>query len=148
MAITLAVMSFDGVSLLLPQAGVGTVEMASSVEQGQTDAPGAVGRLKSGGREWATFVLASDFSRQASQPDHYKFCVGINDENQNEAFAIACEQVGTVNIENENQLQAVEACMRTDDCPIEALMLKDNQLMLMSDVETMRRFLIPEVREV
>lgn len=140
--INLAVISFDGVHLLLPQEDVATIEVTKNILD-QSDAPEAFGTLKSSGREWPVFALTSGFKRQLECPSSYKFCVGINHDTQAEAFSIACEEVSTLKIENASELKSVQPCMRTSECPIEALIFKDNQLMLVSNVETMRQFLMP-----
>lgn len=145
--VNLAVLSFDGVHLLLPQHEVATIEVVNSIID-ENDTPGAFGTLKSAGREWPVFALTSDFEKQLECPSNYKFCVGINYEKQAEAFSIACEEVSTLKIENASDLKSVQACMRTPECPIEALVLKDDQLMLMSHVATMRQFLMSEVAGV
>ena len=141
--VNLAVLSFDGVNLLLPQHEVATIEVVNSIID-ENDTPGAFGTLKSAGREWPVFALTSDFEKQLECPSNYKFCVGINYVKQAEAFSIACEEVNTLKIENASELKSVHTCMRTPECPIEALVLKDGQLLLMSDVATMRRYLMPE----
>lgn len=141
-------MSFDGISLLLPQSNVATIEVANSVVKDDAiDSAGTAGKLNSGGREWPVFALTSDFSKKTEFPSHYKFCVAMHDADQNAAFAIACEQVSTVNIEDTGQLSQVQPCMKSGDCPIDALMLRDNQMLLVSNIDSMQQFLIPEVTE-
>ena len=133
-------MSFDGIHLLLPQRSVATVEMADSIGA-EIEISGSIGSLNSGGQKWPVFVLTSDFKTRPDRPGTYKFCVGINHDNQ-EAFSIACEEVGTLSVENVSDLKPVEPCMRTSSCPIDALMLKDNKLMLVGNIETMQQFLM------
>lgn len=137
----LAVLSFDGVYLLLPQQEVTTIEVANNILD-EGDAPGALGTVKSGGREWPVFALTSELKKRLERPPDYKFCVCINGAAEAEAFSIACEEVSTLKIEKSSELKAVQPCMRTSDCPIEALMLKDNQLMLVSNVKTMQKYLM------
>jgi hypothetical protein len=137
----LAVLSFDGVYLLLPQQEVSTIEVANNILD-EGDAPGALGIVKSGSREWPVFALTSELKKRLERPPSYKFCVCINDVAQAQAFSIACEEVNTLEIEKTSELKAVQPCMRTLDCPVEALMLKDNQLMLVSNVETMQKYLM------
>ena len=138
----LAVMSFDGVHLLLPQQGVATIEVAKSIED-EVSVAGSIGTLNSGGREWPVFALTADFKTRLECPSSYKFCVGF-DRDDREAFSIACEEVSTLSVDYIDQLKRVQTCMRTPDCPIESLLLRDNELMLVSGIETMHRFLVPE----
>ena len=138
-----AVMSFDGVHLLLPQPGVAVIEVAKSIGN-EVNVAGSAGTLSSGGREWPVFALTADFETRLECPPSYKYCVGF-DRDDREAFSIACEEVSTLSIDDIDQLKAVHTCMRTSDCPIESLLLKDSNLMLISEIETMHRFLVTEV---
>jgi hypothetical protein len=135
----LAVISFDGVHLLLPQRAVASVEMTSSIIS--NDSPGeSIGQLKTTSGEWPAYALQADFKACNQCPARYRYCVAINQDNR-EAFSIACEEVSSITIENEDELRPLQTCMRTSDSPIEAVMLKGNKLMLVSNVETMQRFL-------
>jgi hypothetical protein len=144
--INLAVISFDGVHLLLPQQEVATIEVVNSIDD-ESNAPGALGTMKSSGREWPVFALTSDFGKQLECPSNYKYCVGIHYEKQASAYSIACEEVSTLKIENAAELKSVRPCMQTSNCPIESLIFRDDRLMLVSNGETMRQFLISEVAE-
>ncbi len=135
-------MSFDGVHLLLPQQDVATIEVVKSMG-GEVGVAGSIGILKSGGREWPVFALTADFKPRLECPASYRFCVCFNRDDR-EAFSIACEEVSTYSVDNTDQLKRVQTCMRTSDCPIESLLLKDNELMLVSGMETMHQFLVPE----
>ena len=140
--VNLAVISFDGVHLLLPQKEVGTIEVVNNILE-ESDTPGAFGTLKSGGREWSVFALSSYFEKKQECPPDYKYCVGINYEEQAGAYSLVCEEVSTLKIENASELKSLQPCMKSSDCPIESLVLKNNRLMLVSNVEMMRQFLIP-----
>ena len=139
----LAVMSFDGTHLLLPQQTVTTIEVASSIDS-EVDTPGALGRLKSGGHEWPVFALTTDLKTRSERPSSYRFCVAFNRDDGG-AFAIACEQVSALAVDNMNQIKPLHSCMRTSGCPVEWLLLKDHQLMFISGVEAMHEFLMPEI---
>ena len=64
--INLAVVDFDSVQLLFPQGGIATIEMIENMEV-ETDAVGAIGRLRSAGREWPVFALDADLSRRSER---------------------------------------------------------------------------------
>ena len=139
----LAMLSFDGVHLLLPQADVVTVEAQTSLDSA-TSVAGAMGTLKAGGEQWPAYALDGEFKFYAACPPNYKFCVAINCKDK-AAFAIACEEVGSISITNDNELRPLHACMRMPDSPIEALLLRDGRLLLLSDVEAMRQYLSLEI---
>lgn len=138
----LALISFDGVHLLLPQTGVATVETVGNVEPASA-ANGTIGMLSAAGGKWPVYALTADFRPRADCPSSYKYCVAFNADSHT-GFSLACEQVGTVSVADESELQPLQACMRSADNPIESLLLKDNVLMLVSDAESMSRYLMPE----
>ena len=144
--INLAVMSFDGVHLLLPQQDVATIEVATGIGD-EVDAAGSIGTMNSGGQKWPVFVLTSDLKTRPDRPETYKFCVGFNHDDQ-EAFSIACEEVSALSVENASDLKPVHACMRVSNCLVKSLLLKDSNMMLVSDIELMHQFLMPKVAEV
>ena len=139
----LAVMSFDGIHLLLPQQSVATIEVANSIAD-EVDTPGALGTLKSSAGEWPVFALTAGFKAQYERPSTYRYCVGFNRDDK-EAFSLACEEVSTLSVDNINQFKPLHECMRTSDCPLESLLLKDNKLMLVSGIETIYQFLVPGI---
>ena len=138
----LALISFDGVHLLLPQGGVATIETTASVETGIT-ADGAIGTLRAAGGEWPAYALTSNFRPHSECPPSYKYCVAINREN-GAAFSLLCEQISTITVADETEFEPLEACMRNANNPIDSLLLKDDKLMLVSDAESMSQFLLPE----
>ena len=138
----LALISFDGVNLLLPQEGIATIETAINVGQGASVA-GAIGTLKSAGGEWPAFALRADFKPHFERPASYKYCVAVNHDNQ-AAFSLLCEEVGTVAVDDSGDLQPLQACMRSAGNPIESVVLKDGRLMLVSGIESMQHYLAPE----
>ena len=112
----LALISFDGVDLLLPQDGIATIETSINVEQG-TSVAGAVGTLKSPAGEWPAFALSADFRPNGERPESYKYCVAVNHDKQ-AAFSLLCEEVGTVSVDDADELQPLQACMRAAGNPI------------------------------
>jgi len=138
----LALISFDGVHLLLPQVGVATIETASNIEP-VVNAAGAIGTLRTAGGEWPVYALASDFKPRLECPPSYKYCIAINRDGK-AAFSLVCEQVGSISVADEDGLEPLQACMRSAGNPIDALLLKDDKLMLVSDAESMSQYLLPE----
>ena len=139
----LAVMSFDGTHLLLPQQGVQTIEVIGSMNR-HTDTPGVIGVLKLADREWPAFALTANFKPYPDFPESYKFCVAFNLDSE-AAFTIICEEVSTVTVVDVDEIKPLQTCMRTPGNPIEALLLRDNKLMMVSDIETMQQFLLRDV---
>lgn len=137
------VISFDGRQLLLPQETVGTIEAIGNLEATDTEVVNAIGVMQSAGFEWPVFALNQDFAALSERPGAYKYGVGINQDNE-AAFAIACEEVSTVSIENDSELKPVQECMRLASNPVEYLLLRDHKLMLVSSAEKMLQFFIPE----
>ena len=77
----LAVINFDTVALLIPQSAVATIEMLDSMEA-DAGTKGAVGRLRSGGREWPVYVLNADLIRRRQCMASNKYCVAFEIDRQ------------------------------------------------------------------
>jgi len=138
----LAILSFEGAHLLLPQECVAAIEMTSSIDPG-TSVPSTIGILKTGEGEWPAYALSAAFEPYAECPANYQVCVAINRKDE-VAFSIACEEIGKISIAADGELKTLQACMRMPDSPIESLLLRDGRLLLISDAEAMLRYLTLE----
>jgi hypothetical protein len=140
--INLAVISFDTVQLLIPQESVATIEMIENLET-EPDASGAIGRLRSGGREWPVYALNDDLSQRNECSPTSKYCIAFDVDGQ-PAFSIACDQVSALTVNSTDQIKPLQSFMRNPNSPIEALLLQDGQLMLVSQVDAMHQYLNTE----
>ena len=89
------------------------------------------------------FALGADFKPHGNRPDSYKYCVAVNHENQ-AAFSLLCEEVGTVEVADSDELRPLQACMRTAGNPIESVILKDGRLMLVGGIASLQHYLAAE----
>ena len=138
---SLAMMSFDGIRLLLPQPQVATIEMSASIE---AEAGEGIGCLRLGPGSWPVFALDAEFRRYRECPAHYRYCVAFNLDNR-PVFALACEEVTTIDTGDEFETDPLQPCMRSASNPIRALQVRDGELLLVSDVGAMERFLTLEI---
>ena len=141
--INLAVVNFESVCVLFPQGGIATIEMIDNMESA-ADVVGAIGRLRSGGREWPVYALDADLNRRSVSTVSNKYCVAFDIDGQ-PAFSLACDQVSSLTLESTDQIKPLQSCMRDTKNPVEALLLQDDRLMLMSQVEVMHRFLAADL---
>ena len=141
--INLAVINFDTIELLIPQGAIATIEMIDSMEA-DAGTGGAVGRLRSGGREWPVYALSADLSRRTECMASNKYCVAVDIDGQ-PAFSIACDAVSSLTLDSADQIKPLQRFMRNQGSPIEALLFKDDRLMLVSRAESMQRFLDAEL---
>jgi len=141
--VNLAIISFDGIHLLLPQQAVATIELVSNIEK-DSDRPESIGTLNSGNRSWPAYALTSQLEKLADCPPIYKFCVAIT-HNDEDAFSIACEEVSTITVNQKNELKPIQSCMQISQNPVTHLLLKDNRFMLVSETDAMHHFLTSEV---
>ena len=141
--INLAVIGFENVQLLFPQGGIATIEMIENMEI-ETEVTGAVGRLRTGGREWPVFSLDADLSRRSERSASNKYCVAFDIDGQ-PAFSIACDQVSSMTLDSPDQIKPLQGFMRNANNPIEAMLLQDDRLMLVSQVDSMHRFLVTDL---
>ena len=141
--LNLAVIGFDTVQLLIPQSGIATIEMIETLEFSD-GATGAVGSLRAGGREYPVYALDANFELLNECTAAHKYCVAFDMDDQ-PAFALACDEVSSLALSSADEVKPLQACMRNQDIPVEAMMLKEGRLMLVSRIESMSRFLALEV---
>jgi hypothetical protein len=141
--IHLAVIGFEDVQLLFPQSGIATIEMIENMEA-ESEAAGAIGRLRSAGREWPVYALDADLNRRSECPASSKYCVAFNVDGQ-PAFSIACDQVSSMTLQSPDQIKPLQGFMRNANNPIEGLLLQDDRVMLVSQVDSMHRFLATDL---
>lgn len=134
-----AVLQFDGVCLLLPQANLAAIEPVSNCEAGSA-VPGALATLKSNAAEWPVFALDADSRPRAELPPGYPVCVAFSGA-AGPAYAIACEQVGQLSIDRERELIPLRDCMRLPGGPIESLSLYQGRLLQLADVAALSAYL-------
>jgi hypothetical protein len=134
-----AILSFDGINLLVPQANVVTIEMSSSFER-RAQQNGALGNLSMGNVEWPVFALDAKFNSLVECPKNYRYCVAVS-INGAAAFSLACEEVGAVVVESEDVFDALQDCMRAPASPIESLLYRDERLLLRVNVDRMANYL-------
>jgi hypothetical protein len=144
--INLAVIDFDGVCVLFPQGGIATIEMIENMEV-ETDVVGAIGRLRSAGREWPVYALDANLGRRSERSVSNKYCVAFDIDGQ-PAFSIACDQVSSMTLKSPDQIKPLQDFMRNANNPVEALVLLDDRLMLVSQVDSMHRFLATDLAGV
>lgn len=138
-----ALLSFDGVCLLLPQANVVTIEMSSSFDR-QAQGNESLGKLSLGNQEWPVYAIDAQFNSLGECPQHYRYCVAVGIDGA-AVFSLACEQVGAIVVESEDDFEPLPDCMRTPMNPIESLLYREQKLMLKLNVERMANYLSPEV---
>lgn len=137
--LNLAVIGFDSRQLLIPQDGVATIEMIDMMEL-DTAQPAALGCLRAGGLEYPVFALDANFDLLESITPNHKYCVAFNLDDQ-PAFALACESVSSLNLDGGDEIKPLQACMRNPGNPVDALLLRDDELMLVSRIQSMLSFL-------
>ena len=141
--INLAVIEFENLQLLFPQSGVATIEMIEYMEV-ETDAGVAIGRLRAAGREWPVYSLNADLGRRSERSATNKYCVAFDIDGQ-PAFCITCDQVSSLTLHSPDQIKPLPGFMRNANNPIEAMLLQDERLMLVSQVDSMHRYLAADL---
>ena len=100
--------------------------------------------LRVGSLQWPVHALDARFRPCAVIPGEYKFCVAVNYPDR-PAFALLCEEVGSVIVDDDSRMEPVQECMLTAANPIRSLLYRDGRMMLISDVDGMHAFLAPEL---
>ena len=137
--LNMAVIGFGSAQLLIPQEGVATIELIEMMEAGAEQA-NAVGSLRAGGFGYSVFALDEHFALLNKTDASHKYCVAFN-LNDQPAFALACESVSSLTLDAADEIKPLQACMRNPGNPVDALLLRDDELMLVSRIQSMHGFL-------
>ena len=143
--LNMAVIGFGGVQLLMPQTSVATIEMIENLRAGDA-APGAIGFIHAGDRVWPVFTLNAELDICAERTPDNRYCVAFDLDGM-PAFALTCDAVRSLELESANEIHPLQPCMQLPNSPLQALLLKDGELMLVSQVEALRQFLALDVEE-
>ena len=143
--LNMAVVGFDGVQLLIPQTSVATIEMIENLKAGDA-APGAIGFIHAGDREWPVYALDAGLEISPRQGDNNRYCVAF-DLGARPAFALTCDAVSSLELVSADEIKPLQPCMQMPGSPLHALVMRDGGLMLASRVEAMRRYLGADVEE-
>ena len=143
--LNMAVVGFNGIQLLIPQTSVATIEMIENLRAGDA-APGAIGFIHAGDREWPVYALDAELAVASERGPHNRYCVAFDLAGQ-PAFALTCDVVSSLELASADEFQPLQPCMQMPGSPLHALVMRDGELMLVSRVEAMRRFLGADVEE-
>ncbi len=143
--LNMAVVGFDGVQLLIPQSSVATIEMIENLKDGDA-APGAIGFIHAGDREWPVFTFDASLQICAERATTNRYCVAFDLEGK-PAFALTCDVVSSLELESADEIHRLQPCMQLPSSPLHALVMKNGAMMLVSRVEALRHFLALDVEE-
>ena len=143
--VNMAVVGFDGVQLLIPQSSVATIEMIENLKAGDA-APGAIGFIHAADREWPVYALDANLDISDQRGPNNRYCVAFNIAGQ-PAFALTCDAVSSLELTSVDEMRPLQPCMQMPGSPLQALVMRDGALMVVSRVKAMRRFLGANVEE-
>ena len=135
-------LSIGKVSLLLPLEQVVSLETVLDIEWNASEF-GLLGQIKSGGTDRPVFSLGEDLQFVDELTEERKVCVCLgNNEN---GFGIICDQVNTLD-SSEVELVDLPSCMETENTPVNALAIKDKQVMSVTNADAIEK-LITHLRQ-
>ena len=120
-------------NLLIPLKQIISLESVLDIKQDRTR-PGQIGQIRVGDVRWPVYNLGEDLQFLDDMPPARKVCVCMGKET--EGYGIVCDQVNNLKDE-EAKLVALPLCMKTGLSPIEALAIRDKQVMCVTDFEAL-----------
>jgi len=135
-----AMLSMDGLKLLIPQKQIIALEMAKDMELTQTD-DCVAGYLQFNNKSWPVFCLNKKLSLINSEDSlKHRFCVLLQTDNVH--FGILSEQALLLN-SGELTPQPLPEAMITVDSPLSALTVYEGKIICISSAEHLTH-LLPE----
>lgn len=133
-----AVLTFDGLNLMVRQAEVRTLEPASAVDWPQAEETNLVGRIDMETGRWPVFCLAAGLTPLASVPPNRRVCILLSDGKR--GFGLLCDQVKTVEAGRLN-IVPMPACMKSSASPLVGMALDGGDLTCLITTSRLARFL-------
>lgn len=134
-----AVLSIDGLSLLLPQQDIHTVEPVLDLELA-TGEGGCAGWINRDEERWPIYCLSADLEPIQELPIERRVCVILDHDELGFGFGLACEQMTTLQQAHLNFF-AVPECMRMPGSPVRALARHDEQVLCVTTAADLAGFL-------
>ena len=130
-------LSIGKVSLLLPLEQVVSLETVLDIEWNDSES-GFLGQIQLGGTGRPVYNLGEDLQFVAELAEERKVCVCLGkDEN---GFGIVCDQVNTLG-NSEVKLVDLPSCMATENTPVNALAIKDKQVMSVTNTDAIKKLI-------
>jgi chemotaxis signal transduction protein len=130
-------LSIGKVNILLPLQQVASLETVLDIEWNDSEF-GFLGKINSGGTCRPVFNLGEDLQFVDELAEERKVCVCFgNDEN---GFGIICDQVNTLD-STDVELVDLPSCMKKENTPVNALAIKDKQVMSVTNAEAIGKLI-------
>ncbi len=128
-----AVLSFDGLQLLIPQNDIYSLEPTVDITPAVAD-NSSVGQLKQGNQVWSLYALSSDLTLLTSRPDSYRIVILM--KNVQPAFGLLCEQVQTIE-RSQIRIHSVPPVMNCKNSPLLNLALTGEEVRCISSASAL-----------
>lgn len=127
----------DELKLLIPQAQISSLELSIAMEIDTSDALTA-GYFQFENQSWPVFCFNNNLDVLKSVPEARKVCILLQTET--DYFALLCDQALLIKPEV-IQLQALPEVMTTNEMPLSALAILDDEIISISSAENLARLL-------
>jgi len=132
-----AVLSIDGLNLLLPQQDIHTVEPVLDLEPATSEGV-QVGWISRDQERWPVYCLSADLEPMRELPIERRVCVILDHDEL--GFGLACEQMTTLQ-QAHLSFFAVPECMRMPGSPLRALARHDEGVLCVTTAADLAGFL-------
>ncbi|MDD1606491.1 MAG: hypothetical protein LUP96_07335 [Methylococcaceae bacterium] len=127
-----AVLSFDGLQLLIPQNDIYSLEPIVDITPSADNS--SLGQLQQGSQVWSLYALSSDLTLLTSRPDSYHIVILM--KNVQPAFGLLCEQVQTIE-RSQIRIHPVPPAMNCKNSPLLALALTGEEVRCISSASAL-----------
>ncbi len=137
-----ALLRFDGIQLAFPQGEVVMVDLAADIQSAASE-ESEIGYLVQEAQKWPVIALSKSFKLLSHLPPERRFCVCFGAGEDEAAFALACDEVASLALEEVAAFQPMLECMQSPLTPVQHLGKHAEQLVLVVSTETMRAYMNP-----
>jgi len=124
-------------NLLVPLTQIISLESVLDISPDRTK-PGQVGQIRVGELPWPVYNLDEDLQFLDDLSPARKVCVCLGRET--EGYGIACDQVNNLK-DGEIKLISLPLCMKSGTSPVQALAIRDKQMMCVTNSEALGKLI-------
>ncbi|MEN8130229.1 MAG: hypothetical protein ABFS45_08545 [Pseudomonadota bacterium] len=138
-----ALLSFDGLHLSFPQHQVIHIELTDSIQYTNNEDQSIFGQWTYRGIDVPVFSLSAELHLLSELSPDRRFCVAFKIDEE-PSFALACDAVESLLLEEESVLQPLPVPMITEPTPIRHLLRQGENLIYICDAKSMHSYLSEE----
>jgi len=134
-----AILSMGSLVIAVPQTDIVSVDVAADAKPGLSENLLTAASLHKQGEQWPVYAFSDELKPQSQLSNTCRFFACIQKDNMQ--YALACDAIELVKINNETPQQALPYIMQANNSPITCLLSINNKVTLQANAESLNHYL-------